>query len=180
MAWLAVTAAAGAACFFLCRRGRMQKDTGIGLTFLAGYLFFFLIVTLFDRAPTLHPRYKLELFWSYKAAIAGNRSLRAEVLWNVLLFVPIGYLLSAILPRRKKWLACLIGMMLTLAIEGTQLVTHLGMFEFDDLISNTAGAVIGYAGYHVLRTVPWKGMQAFLFVLLCAAAAYMINGIAAV
>ena len=177
MLWLAVMAIAGLICFFLCRRGRLKGLLGVEITLLAGYLFFLLVVTLFDREPVGYRQYKGELFWSYRAALAGNRMLRAEVLWNVLLFVPIGYLFSDLLPRRKKWLACLIGAILTFAVEETQLLTHLGMFDYDDMISNAAGTAIGYCGYHLLRLVPWRGMRICLFVLLCGLAAFMINGI---
>lgn len=57
---------------------------------------------------------------------------------NVLLFVPFGFLLH--LPPRKT---VFFGFLFSLTIEVIQLVTRLGMFETDDLMTNTLGAWLG-------------------------------------
>ena len=49
-----------------------------------------------------------------------------------------------LLGRKVGWRAILIGTGYSLIIEITQLVTHRGLFEIDDLIHNTAGAAIGF------------------------------------
>lgn len=36
-------------------------------------------------------------------------------------------------------------------IETIQLITHLGLFEIDDIISNTVGAGIGYVLIRLIR-----------------------------
>ena len=38
----------------------------------------------------------------------------------------------------------LCGFVLSLSIELTQLVTHLGMFDLDDLMNNSLGAFLGW------------------------------------
>lgn len=73
-----------------------------------------------------------------------------QVVFNVLLFVPLGALLRW---RRRTGLAVttLVGLAVTLLIELTQLTGIWGLyecsyrfFEVDDLIANTLGAVLGW------------------------------------
>jgi glycopeptide antibiotics resistance protein len=65
---------------------------------------------------------------------------------NVLLFVPLGLLLVAVLPPHRWWVAPLIGIAFSAAIETTQ-----GLFlpertaSWLDLASNTIGALLGTA-----------------------------------
>lgn len=75
---------------------------------------------------------------------------------NVILFIPLGYLLSDVLTlksgkRIRWWQIALCGFAGSLAIETTQLVFHRGVFELDDLIKNTMGAAVGYA--------VWRGLE---------------------
>lgn len=180
IAWGAVAVLTAAVCLLLTRRGRMKGETGTAVFLLTVYSFFVLFVTLLDRAPEEYPRYRLEVFWTYRAARAGDLEICAEILWNVLLFAPIGYLLAHLLPRKWKGTAVLIGFGISAAIEATQFATRLGLLEADDLINNTLGAAVGYLFYSLLRAVPWKAVRILIFGILCAAAAYLINGITAI
>ena len=62
---------------------------------------------------------------------------------NLLLTLPIGYLLPQLLPLTAVR-AVLLGAGVSLCIELIQLITRLGMFELDDLIYNTLGVALGY------------------------------------
>ena len=101
------------------------------------YLSFVLTITVIERVPDREAQHKLELFWSYKAIMAGNAQLLAENFWNVVLFLPIGVLISGLLPRCRVWLAVWICAAGSAAVEVAQLVTHRGLFEFDDTFHNT-------------------------------------------
>ena len=69
---------------------------------------------------------------------------------NVMLFVPIGYLLPYVFRwfrarvRIRPVVCCLL---LSLLVENLQLVTRRGMYDFDDIISNTLGGWIGQLLY---------------------------------
>lgn len=52
-----------------------------------------------------------------------------------------------LLPKKLTWLAFVISIMLSCGIEVTQLLLHRGLFEFDDIIHNTFGAVAGIVLY---------------------------------
>ena len=72
---------------------------------------------------------------------------------NVLLFVALGYLVPGVTALIDRWWkVLLLGFAASLAIEATQLITHLGWFDTSDLLHNTLGALIGYGLYKaVLR-----------------------------
>lgn len=117
------------------------------------YLFTVLWFTVIHRSLHIHNA-QFELFWSYKAWIAGDQDLGNEILANVVMFVPFGFLLSALLPRqlRGKVRAVLViaaAAVFSLTIETLQFFLMRGLCEFDDVVSNVVGAAIGallYAG----------------------------------
>lgn len=64
---------------------------------------------------------------------------------NVVMFLPLGYLTPCIWSKTQKFRWHLIYMVLTiLAIEVLQLVTLLGSCDVDDLLLNLVGTTIGY------------------------------------
>lgn len=70
------------------------------------------------------------------------------MLLNILLFVPMGY----ILPNfggifKKAYLMIPMGLLLSLVIETIQYFTRLGVFDVDDLMFNTLGTALGYLLY---------------------------------
>ena len=59
--------------------------------------------------------------------------------------VVIGLLVARLWKRADRWWrVVLCGFVLSLLIELTQLVTHLGMFDLDDLMNNSLGAFLGW------------------------------------
>lgn len=46
--------------------------------------------------------------------------------------------------------------MTSVAIETTQYIFNLGWCELDDVISNIAGALVGFGGYNILQKVICK------------------------
>ena len=73
---------------------------------------------------------------------------------NLLLMVPVGYLLPMVAAVRSKavrcWQIIISGFMLSVLIEVIQLVTRLGMLDVDDVVFNTTGTAIGYALYRCI------------------------------
>jgi catechol 2,3-dioxygenase-like lactoylglutathione lyase family enzyme len=80
-----------------------------------------------------------------------------------MLFVPIGYLLPYVFRwfrarvRIRPVVCCLL---LSLLVENLQLVTRRGMYDFDDIISNTLGGWIGQLLYiavgYVVTHPDWR------------------------
>ena len=149
--WMLLVAIAGIVTFILYRRGKIKASTAIIIPILIFFLSFVLTITIIERVPRRKLRYNLELFWTIKSIIAGKTYLIWEIFWNVVLFIPIGLMVSVLLKR--PWLAVLIGVLMSAAIEVTQLLTHRGLFEFDDILYNSVGAVIGFLLYLLLKRI---------------------------
>ena len=84
---------------------------------------------------------QLELFWSYKAWLAGDTSIGREILANVAMFVPFGFLLSSLFSKHRFIIPA--AFLFSLMIETLQLFLMRGLFEWDDVVSNTIGACVG-------------------------------------
>ena len=102
-------------------------------------------ITVLNRAPGSEDAVDLQ----FLVGIGLTTSYLAELIENVLLFVPLGVMLPTVLPRRGGQgifrFICVggLGFIGSLAIEVTQLITSRGMFQIDDLVMNTLGALAG-------------------------------------
>ena len=99
--------------------------------------------TVFCRNVAFQTRYELTPFWSYKAISEGNEYLLIENLMNIVVFFPVGLLLSFAFRNIKWWQVGLIGLGLSLSIEILQFIFHCGFSELDDVLHNTIGCLIG-------------------------------------
>ncbi|MBR4993266.1 MAG: VanZ family protein [Lachnospiraceae bacterium] len=71
---------------------------------------------------------------------------------NLVIFMPLGFLLPFTWKKKHGIFAiAALGFLISMGVEVTQLVTGLGAFDVDDLILNTAGAVIGYLIYKIMK-----------------------------
>lgn len=74
-----------------------------------------------------------------------------EIILNYILFMPLGFLFYLCFGEKRSysrvWIntakVVLIGFLLSASIESIQLVFRIGLFEFDDMIGNTIGCLIG-------------------------------------
>ncbi len=119
-------------------------------------------------------------------ALAGQRSLhllpfqgwdsqnaalvRKDLLNNILVFVPLGILLSALWHRRPAWQRALAGMGVSLCYETLQFVFAIGRSDSTDVLANTLGAVAGIALCQVFWLVLKDEARVKKAVALCSAA----------
>lgn len=106
------------------------------------YLATVLWITLFSRIGAGYRAF-LFPFQSYIDAFSGNWRTLEEGIENIILFIPYGLILGAV-KRWDKKRVIILGLGTSLSIELLQAILALGAFEFDDLIHNTWGTVIGY------------------------------------
>ena len=128
----------------------------VGVLF-AAYIISVLIITLLVRTYDVEVRTILNPFAKYELLGKGfakdgwkcfskNEGIITEILLNILLFVPMGFLVPALQESfRRLWKMLLLGLGFSLFIECAQLVLHMGCFDTADLMHNTLGAGIGYA-----------------------------------
>ena len=100
--------------------------------------------TVFTRTSTVR-QYELIPFWSWKAIWKyKDWELLKENLLNSILLFPAGVLLPIIANHKVKWYwALLFGVLVSAVIETSQLVFMRGLFEWDDMIHNGIGCMIG-------------------------------------
>lgn len=68
-----------------------------------------------------------------------------NLIGNVVMFVPAGWLLPRIFRRFQKfWRFFLSSILIILTVETVQLLTLLGIFDVDDIILNLLGMLIGF------------------------------------
>lgn len=130
----------------LVMKGSRAKRFVLG-ALLAEYYFLILCSTVICRASVMERHVELMPFWNYPD-IWNKVDYPAdliEVLLNMALFVPIGFLLGGIGFKTKKVL--LMGICLSGIIEVSQFAFSKGLCETDDVIHNTLGAFLGYLGF---------------------------------
>ena len=102
---------------------------------MIGYAFLILAETVLIRKSFVGEHIKIELFWSWKQwSVQKN-----QILTNVAMFIPIGALAGWL----WKWKGLLVAAGFSIAIGLLQLVTTRGLMEFDDVLHNMIGAVVG-------------------------------------
>ena len=121
----------------------------ISLALLFGYCFLILSATVLARPS--HAFYRCELipFVTYKEAL-NSADYRWEIISNIIMFVPIGFLLFFLVNNNKRtlvrvfFLTILYGLIISFGIEVMQYLRKKGLAETDDLISNSIGVIIGF------------------------------------
>lgn len=145
---------------FLLRMNRKTTRISVFSMLLIEYVFLMFCSTVFCRDS--HPettRIELMPFWSYHDVLnSKNPSRYWEVILNVLLYVPIGFLVGCLISSKStsnEYLKetaggqCLfvfvVSAGLSVVTEVLQLVLHRGLCETDDVIHNTLGALLGFS-----------------------------------
>lgn len=116
---------------------------------LIGYCLFVLYITVFSRATNEHVKLGIIPFYSYTDIANGDRFLLPQVLMNIVMFIPIGFLLKAVFCNWGWKKVLFYGTLLSLLIELLQLELMKGATEVDDVIHNSFGCIIGYWIYKV-------------------------------
>lgn len=144
--------AVGLIAFLGWKRGWIKI---VGL-FLAEYVFLIYCTTVICRKVAEGVAgHNFNPFWSYEAIKNGREDLIAEIIMNVVVFVPVGMILGALLrvkgssaseaAKPSAWLISLMaGLIISGSIEVLQYFLKRGFSEFDDVIHNTLGCLIGY------------------------------------
>ncbi|GFZ30049.1 hypothetical protein CSC2_05750 [Clostridium zeae] len=114
-------------------------------SFLLIYIIIVFGATVGIRMPS-NSSANMHLFSSYIEA--WNSFSKVEwrnIILNILMFVPLGFMLPIIFRRCRKWyVTYFIGFLSTVVIEIIQLITGRGIFELDDIFNNALGCMIGY------------------------------------
>lgn len=158
---------------FMQKRERRIVKLSVFWMLLIEYVFIVFCSTVICRDS--HPeitRIELMPFWNYRDVfLSGKPMYYWEVILNIVLYVPIGFLLGGVRQTPSKSLLvgdwkvgtngrignwrdrgrCLwvvgISAGLSILTEVLQLILHRGLCETDDVIHNTLGAMMGWGVY---------------------------------
>ena len=141
-----------AAVFLFARNGATLRKLVLG-SMLVEYIFLVLSTTILFREVRSEAHYMMQPFWSVMAYLGGKKVYLDEILLNIILFIPIGLLVSSFNRMQNWWKVLLFGCGLSACIELSQLIFHRGLCETDDVISNSIGCMIGYGIYKGLASL---------------------------
>lgn len=130
--WLAIVGS----FFLFALSSFLNKKMNIYLSIL-----YMLVIAYF----TLLYRYDIEahfpeMLWSYRKILIDSNA-RADIIKNIWLFIPLGFILTKIYPHKR---IIFLFISISIVIEGIQLFTGFGICELDDIISNSLGGCIGF------------------------------------
>ena len=124
------------------------------------YTGFILLATLFCRESSLQAAAAAVPFWSWAEVMCNhNMGILHQILLNILLFVPFGGLLKMTFMKIRLLVGWLVGFVFSMAIELCQLVFHLGLFEWDDMLHNSLGCLIGCVVVSAVQAVRVRILQ---------------------
>ena len=148
----------------------------VGVVILLVYIYGNLNETILGRDTFTTPQMQPELFASYRRCLKmvngrlriANYSVLTEIILNVLLYVPLGYILPFLIPSvfcpntkgpHHHWVGLLrvmaMGLACSVATEAAQYFFCIGYLEIDDIWNNTMGTGAGFILYRiVMRLIP--------------------------
>lgn len=139
----------------IAAKGEKKIRAGLLVIYILGLIYF----TFLTREPMPIRHYSLDFLNEARRGIEigggvlsglihgdvriTNGAELQNIILNILLFVPFGYLLPSLFSRLRWWQGVFFGVAGSFVVEIAQLITRRGYADVDDLINNTIGAAIG-------------------------------------
>lgn len=128
----------------------------LGLTCFVMYSVIILFITYWSRESGSSEGIDLKLFSTWGI----NERNNAYVIENILLFIPYGFVSAwAMKPMRRFSICFFWGLLTSTAIECMQLFTGRGVFQIDDILTNTLGALVGYIFFRCILNEERTGRE---------------------
>lgn len=141
----------------------VDKQQAICAGLLCGWLILVLGLTTWSRGSNFAGAFNMDFLSGYISA--WNHWSVSElqlILFNILMFAPLGFLLPLLWKKAEQlWVTLVVSFGLTALIEVFQFLTGTGIFELDDLFHNLIGSLFGYFCVMALltcireRTIQW-------------------------
>ncbi|EOC99687.1 VanZ family protein [Caldisalinibacter kiritimatiensis] len=116
---------------------------------LSYFLFFYYRVRIYTRGISLQP-FKTITPYLTNAAYVNSRIAIINIFGNILLFIPIGFIVGIHIKNAYKSLIVLLS--IPIIIEIVQYISATGISDIDDVILNFIGELIGLS---TLLTIEW-------------------------
>ena len=130
----------------LWRKGLREGLCSSAVLLLVEWVLLIVCYTLVFREGASERAFNLVPLWSYfdYAENICFTVMATMIILNVVLFVPLGFLLGCAFKWMTWQRTLVIGAALSVVIQVLQLVFKRGLCEVDDVIHNVLGCVIGY------------------------------------
>lgn len=119
------------------------------LVFLSWRMFFYAYGNIFRISSRVYQYNLIPLRTIYN--LLASYSKYGFIVWaynlfgNIIVFMPLGFLLTSLLKRRGSLKSTLaFSFFIVLFAESMQLIMKVGVFDVDDIILNLIGCLIGY------------------------------------
>lgn len=123
-----------------CCRGRYKKNRIAGTLFVS-YVLVVLQTAFFSREPGSRKTISLVPFETWGCTF----HMHAFFIENIIMFLPFGVLMPILFPRMRRFSCCVLaGFACSCAIEIAQYLTQRGFLQLDDIMTNTAGTLVGW------------------------------------
>ena len=123
------------------------------------YIFCVFYITLLNREPTYRRRVLTPLWEYHKLLHEEGDYWFQQITCNIIMLVPFGAFLGYTFKKMTIIQGAVLGGAFSSCIEITQYFTRRGLLEFDDVLNNTLGAVIGFV-FTKLIIAYWEYKQA--------------------
>lgn len=86
-----------------------------------------------------------------QSVILNGKMDYSEIIYNIIVFIPLGiYMMILNLPQ-KSWLKLLVGFIISIIFETIQYIFAIGGSDITDVIGNTLGVFVGIILYNFLK-----------------------------
>lgn len=113
---------------------------------LCGWAIVVIGLTALSRGSNFTGSFNVDFLSGYISAWKNWSMTELQlILFNMLMFAPLGFLLPLLWKKAEKfWVTLVVSFALTASLEVFQLLTGTGIFELDDLFHNLIGSLFGY------------------------------------
>ena len=149
----------------------MGRNSRHLITYIVLFIYITTIIwyTVFSRSMTYEIP-QTELFWSYRKWFSGDRYYRKEILNNIVMFMPFGFLLNEVFYKNNKkvnswFIIFILSAFFSFFIETLQIIFVRGLAEMDDILNNSLGSILGMCLHEILRLL----ISDRRFIFICTA-----------
>lgn len=137
---------------YLLQDSKVSQVKSLSKILLALYILLLLWLVLFKFSLNISSvlDYQTRSINLLPFADASRDNLRGWI-YNVVIFIPFGLLLSVNFKRANFWQKLTCVLIFSLAIEITQFVLMIGVSDITDIITNTLGGFLGLALYDLSK-----------------------------
>lgn len=134
-----------------------KKISRGSLAFFICYIAIVIVLTLFRESGSQNEIRLVPFASIIQTLKRGNSFELTHWLLNIMLFLPMGFLIPLIDRNRLAELdvSLVFGFCLSVCIESFQLIARMGTCDINDLIANTLGCLLGWLAYRFSAQKGW-------------------------